>query len=322
MEKVSVIIPIYNCGAYLEKCVDSVLHQTVSNLQVILVDDGSTDNSGAICDALAKRDARITVIHQPNSGVSAARNAGLQAVTGAFVGFVDADDYIQEESYAVALEAMKDADIVMWDTITVWDDGNTAPDTIPLLEEDCVIGRQDWTPKLLSQMAGSACRCLYRAELLTNVTFPVGIKLSEDRLFNLHAMGKARSLRYLKRGMYYRYVRKDSAVHRYHGDKFEKSQLLMETAKELLNRYWGREYLQLYTGIFLISGALDAVYEICSREFPGKSRIRAIKEITNSDVLREAFSQYPARRLREKLLYKRMNWALLAFGCLYNFKNS
>ena len=322
MAKISIIVPVYNCRDYLERCVNSLLQQTHRDLQLIIVDDGSSDGSGELCDRFAGADSRVTVIHQKNAGVSAARNAALEVATGEYIGFVDADDYIREESYAVALEAMEGVDIVMWDTVTVWNNGNTAPDTIPLLEKDCVIAREDWTPQLLAQMAGSACRCLYRRKLLTDATFPVGIKLSEDRLFNLHAMGKAKGLRYLKRGMYYRYVHKDSAVHRYHGDRFEKNLLVMEKAKELLERYWSKEYLEVYTGMFPVGGALSAVYEICSKSFPGKSRLKAIREITEHPALKEAFSSYRPVGLREKLLQKRMNLLLEAVGFLYNWKNS
>lgn len=91
-EMISVIVPVYNVAAYLGECIDSILAQTYRELEIILVDDGSTDGSGEICDEYAARDARIRVIHQPNGGVSCARNAGLAACTGELIGFVDADD--------------------------------------------------------------------------------------------------------------------------------------------------------------------------------------------------------------------------------------
>ena len=93
-EKISVIIPVYNVEKYLKRCLDSVINQTYKNLEIILVDDGSTDNSGKICDEYAKNDKRIIVIHKENGGVSVARNIGLDICTGDYVNFIDSDDWI------------------------------------------------------------------------------------------------------------------------------------------------------------------------------------------------------------------------------------
>lgn len=97
MDKVSVIVPVYRVEQYLQRCVDSLLKQTYSNIEIILIDDGSPDNCGALCDALAQKDARIVVVHQPNQGVSAARNHGLDIMTGEWVCFCDADDWYAED---------------------------------------------------------------------------------------------------------------------------------------------------------------------------------------------------------------------------------
>lgn len=93
--KVSVIVPVYNVERYLEKCLDSIINQTYKNLDIILVDDGSPDGCGLICDNYAAKDNRITVIHQQNGGLSAARNAGIKASTGEYLSFIDSDDYVQ-----------------------------------------------------------------------------------------------------------------------------------------------------------------------------------------------------------------------------------
>ena len=97
---ISVIIPVYNNEEFLRECINSVLVQTYQNLEIILIDDGSTDASGKICDEYAQRDSRIQVIHQKNAGVSAARNAGLQIARGAYIGFVDGDDYIDPDMFS------------------------------------------------------------------------------------------------------------------------------------------------------------------------------------------------------------------------------
>lgn len=111
---ISVIIPVYNVEAYLPQCLDSVLSQRYSDLQIILIDDGSTDHSGAICDEYAAGDSRIVVIHQKNGGAAAAKNAGLRAATGKYLSFLDSDDYLEPDAYAYMAAQLKasDADVI------------------------------------------------------------------------------------------------------------------------------------------------------------------------------------------------------------------
>ena len=104
---ISVIVPVYNTAPFLNRCVESILGQTYEHLQVILVDDGSTDESGGLCDQWAVRDPRVQVIHQENGGLSAARNAGLEICTGEFVAFVDSDDYVFPEMYEKMLRRLR-----------------------------------------------------------------------------------------------------------------------------------------------------------------------------------------------------------------------
>ena len=96
---ISVIIPVYNIEPYIERCIRSVIAQTYKNLEIIVVDDGSTDNGGRICDKIAAEDSRIKVIHQPNNGLSAARNTGIKESHGEYIGFVDGDDFIDSDMY-------------------------------------------------------------------------------------------------------------------------------------------------------------------------------------------------------------------------------
>lgn len=113
----SIIVPVYKVENYLPKCIDSILAQTFTDFELILVEDGSPDNCPALCDAAAEKDARVRVIHQKNGGLSAARNAGLDAARGAWVGFVDSDDYIAPEMYEVLYQAVQStgADLALCD---------------------------------------------------------------------------------------------------------------------------------------------------------------------------------------------------------------
>ena len=114
-ETVSVIVPVYNCEAYLPKCIESVLNQTYRQIQLVLIDDGSSDGSGALCDLYAARDPRVLARHQRNGGVSKARNAGLEAAAGDWILFVDADDYVEQDYCRRMLAASMrcDADVVI-----------------------------------------------------------------------------------------------------------------------------------------------------------------------------------------------------------------
>ena len=115
MPKVSIIVPVYNAEKYLEECAASILNQTIKDIELILVDDGSTDFSPALCDSIAARDSRVKVIHKANGRASSARNAGIRAAGGEFVAFVDADDWISPEMYETMLA--QGADVCLCDFV-------------------------------------------------------------------------------------------------------------------------------------------------------------------------------------------------------------
>ncbi len=324
MARVSIIVPVYNAERYLDKCIASILGQTHPDIELVLINDGSKDSSGAICDQWAKKDPRVKVIHQENRGVSAARNAGLDAATGDFIGFVDADDEIAPETYETALQQIGDHDIVMWDAVTVWGDGRTEPDTIPLLEGDCTVTKKDWTPELLAWMAGSACRCLYRRSCIAGLHFPEGIKFSEDRLFNLYAMGRCNSLRYFKRPMYYRLMHSESAVHRYHEDYFEACKSAHTAIVQALEMYWNNDagYVQVYNRQFL-SGAVSAVCNYFYKTSPLTvgQKWRKTRILCSDEYLQQVITATNNIGLRGKLIQLKSVTALCALAWLANKKH-
>ena len=123
MSEISIIIPVYNVEKYLERCLESVLSQTFKEIEILLIDDGSTDSSGVICDDFAKKDTRIRVIHKKNGGLSSARNCGIENATSPLLGFVDSDDYIDPDMYEVLYNELKkaDADIAMCDLVNCYE---------------------------------------------------------------------------------------------------------------------------------------------------------------------------------------------------------
>lgn len=206
---ISVIVPVYNVARYLEKCILSIQRQTHQDLEIILSDDGSTDHSGDICDHFAALDSRIRVIHKMNGGLSDARNAGIEAASGAYYMFVDSDDFIApdtiEKLYLAATE--HDCEIAVCNIVRTYDDGTTEPFYHPADLLTVWAGQQRF--ETLKQP--SACNKLFRAELFKDVRFPKG-KFYEDT-FVYHVLAyQARQIVLTGHDGYYYLSRRDSIL--------------------------------------------------------------------------------------------------------------
>lgn len=180
---ISVIVPIYRVEKYLPACIDSILYQTFTDFELILVDDGSPDRCPEICDEVARRDARVRVIHQANAGLSAARNAGIEIAHGEWLGFVDSDDYIAPQFYEKMYQTAQrtDADCVMCSVQNVDESGKSIDSALMRVADEVKtgqevlqkIGRDDVTPYL------TAWNKLYRRKLFNTLRYPAG-RQNED----------------------------------------------------------------------------------------------------------------------------------------------
>lgn len=179
---ISVIVPVYNVESYLPRCVESILAQTYGHLEVILVDDGAKDRSGAVCDAFAARDPRVRVIHKENGGLSSARNAGIEAARGEYLAFVDSDDWLEPDAYAHMLDRLLRYGVKLACAGRYDVDGKTGEKTVGLCprQEECIraeemVGRIF----LWDGCDSSACDKLYHRSLLEAFRYPEG-KVCED----------------------------------------------------------------------------------------------------------------------------------------------
>ena len=291
----SILIPVYNTGDYLRPCLDSILAQTLADWELILIDDGSTDESGTICDEYAAKDERIRVVHKKNEGVSVARNLGLTLAQGEYVGFVDSDDCIAPEMFGDMYQAAmaRNANIVMCDAVTVYGDGREEPDTITGLEVSSWVARESWKPKLLLEMAGAVWRCIYRRDLLEEhgVKFPVGLRFSEDRVFNLYAVGYANGVEYIKSPYYKRLIREDSAVHKFYPNYFNIVKDAAAKTKQAIAEAWENDgAIQTAYQAHLVGGALAAVnnYFYKTSTYTIRERRQKIRELCEDAELRTA----------------------------------
>lgn len=332
MVKISIVIPIYNAEDHLQRCVDSVLNQTEKNIEIILVDDGSKDNSIEICKNYLNQDKRVHLIHQENSGVSAARNRGIEQACGEYIGFVDSDDWLEPDMYECLLREANQAsaDIVMCDARTVYEDGKIQADTITQLSGNQILQKSDFTPSLLLEMAGSAWRCIYKNHRYNDklqkqktFLFPLGVKFSEDRIFNLYAFGQANKICYIKKAFYNRYMNKKSAVHRFHQDYFEACKRSMDGIEQAVRYAWedDNELQKAYLSQF-ITGAIGAIcnYYYKTSTLRAAERKKMVKGLCEDSQLRKAIETYGTNRKSQWILDRKYS-LLIAYAILANWKH-
>lgn len=214
-DKISVVIPVYKAEPYLDQCVQSVVDQTYTNLEIILVDDGSPDNCPAMCDAWAERDERIKVVHKKNSGPSDARNMGMLLTTGTYLSFVDSDDWLEKDILQYALNYAKatNADLVAFGIEWQYTDGKEVPHP---MKNKIYYGRDEIIRNYFqSCMVRSVVwNKLYKKKILTGVQFPGG-KLHEDEFFTYRALANADIVAVIDTIGYHYRQQKDSIMANY-----------------------------------------------------------------------------------------------------------
>ena len=213
MPELSIIVPVYKVEPYLRRCIDSILAQTFRDFELILVDDGSPDNCGAICDEYAAKDSRIIVIHQKNQGVSAARNAGLDIAKGTYLGFVDSDDWIEPEMYETMISTakVKNVGLVVCDVMINNDAGKVEDVELTHYTYHGVLYDLFSKP---SKLRGYCFNKLYSTSKIKTCRFISGLKMWEDLTFlmDLYLVNRLDSVHINRE--YYHYYFNDSSVTR------------------------------------------------------------------------------------------------------------
>lgn len=238
---ISVIIAVYNPGKYLRACLDSIVNQTYRNLEIILVDDGSTDDSLRICQEYAERDNRVIVHHKENSGVSATRNQGIRLAHGDYFSFIDSDDILEIDAFEYLINLIKEhnVDAVNYEHYITFPQNETvhklAPDNYGLFDKRGAM-------KQLVYNVAFAWNKLFSKKIIENVWFDEEICRGEDGLFARQAFDKAESVWFDSRPLYHYIQSEESAVR----GKFRTSQL---TAIKLIDKYdvfFGEKYPELH----------------------------------------------------------------------------
>lgn len=206
---VSIIVPVYNVENYLKRCIESIINQTYNHLEIILVDDGSTDNSGAICDEYSQKDSRIRVIHKENGGLSSARNAGLDICTGEYVSFIDSDDFVSASFVEQMLNLLltNDCDIVKCSFVRGTNNRFNGEDT----EKSAIVTLLGREATYNSQYSVIACDKLYKISLFYDIRFPL-VKKCEDEATYYKLAYAAKKVCITKRALYYYFMSENSIM--------------------------------------------------------------------------------------------------------------
>ncbi len=304
---ISVIVPVYNSEKYLKRCIDSILNQTYKAIELILVDDGSPDNCGKICDEYAKKDKRVRVIHKTNAGVSAARNSGLEIASGNYATFVDSDDYIEPEMYSNMMEKVHqyNCDVVMCDCIKDFTDHSeiyTHDIRAGFYDKEQLVN--EYYPHLLMMenveypATISNWLILFNRNKLGNLRYVVGVRYSEDLLFGAQLVYNTDSFYYMKEQAYYHYyMNPTSATHKFTVDKWND----YKTLHFEINKYFSEcesfdfsHQIDLCL-LFFVYNSVSNIFSADNLEREKKFEI--VKNILGDNEVRRMFSNIKVLKL-------------------------
>lgn len=302
---ISVIVPVYNVEKVLYHCIDSILNQIFNDFELILVDDGSTDNSGRICDEYAGKDTRAKVIHKQNGGVSSARNAGIEAAKGEYICFVDSDDYLESNYLKELVETKKkypDFDNVWCGFQTVEDyNGKNKEAVIAKNDtgnscyslEDIMILHERW-------LDASPCNKLFNKRVVVNnnIKFPEDLSLGEDLLFNFEYLDSTKGKIVVINQPLYNYIRdgKESLDNKYYPDLLEiYRRLNSETEKYAQKWELSEEQLsKMYNSFFFrLENVLRNTFNKKNKE-SFRQKLKYNNEILNSNDFQESMKKMDA----------------------------
>lgn len=338
MKKVSVIVPVYKVEKYLVACVDSICKQTYTNLEIILVDDGSPDMCGKMCDELREKDNRIVVIHKNNEGLGKARNSGLDAATGDFICFVDSDDWLIDTAIERWVNAINryDADIVMCNYDKTNDSGECLY-KYRIIEEEIAFAEDLVEKEIFWQMIGKSSdikedytvnMCvwtnIYKREIIekNKIRFLSEREyLSEDICFNLQYLLECRTAVMIPESLYrYRY-NPESLTNHYKGDEYKKACRLYEKVQFWADHAQQKQYKEYRVERFFITKVRELLFRLCSSKKSFCEKRVLVKGILKNTILQETLRNYPINSYTLKykmpallMKYKQVNGVIILFA--------
>lgn len=282
MNKVSVIIPVYNVEKYVNRCVESIIAQTYKDIEIILVDDGSKDNSGKMCDELSKKDDRIKAFHKENGGLGSARNYGFERSSGKFILFLDSDDFVERNTIEKLIK-FSDYDIVCcgFDRVDEETKKVYSREMINMPFEELEIN--DNTICEAAFLSPSGWGKLFKRELIENIRFSENKKSVEDTLFYIEVIPKTKKIKYVKEVLWHYMVRSNSLIMSL---TEEKADLFENNLLQIKEKYMKSNYNEKIFNFLTLQVFIHNCISIPSRLYNNKdvdikNRLKHIKKYMN-----------------------------------------
>lgn len=278
----TVIVPIYNGEKFLRRCVDSLIQQTYTKVEILLINDGSTDNTKSICEEYEKKDNRVTIINKENEGVSKARNIGIEKAKGKYITFIDADDWIELDTYSKAIKVIDEDNVDIYKFSYVREIGNIKRPYMYKIETNKKIIKKDYEKHIYPYMfstydMSSVCLTIFKKSVIKNIKFNTTLKYGEDFLFTTKAILKSDSI-YVVPDICYHYIcNKESATSKRSIENYiRKIRDIIIANNELINEFEDKNrYLKLK------NQRIIKEYEQIIRQVSGESNYKEFKNIIN-----------------------------------------
>ena len=334
MDTISVIIPVYNVEPYIRQCLDSVVNQTYKNLEIIIVDDGSPDNCGAICDEYAAKDERVQVIHKENGGLSAARNDALDRATGDWILFVDSDDWLELDLCETAICAAQsdNVDILIYDLVSegfynskrihAFQHDFTTEDPAVISGMQLSALNRYYTPYSTEWSQGFPWDKLFKAELIlkNHLSFATNVRANEDVIFALHAFQYAKKIGYISKPLYHYRANPGSIGHKFSPDRVEIDKEIYREMEKVGKMYnCSQEFFQALDARIVDNTCLCANRCFFNRERGGTpwDRIRYARQALKTEPIYSAFERVDRNKMGKRgqfITINRHHNALLLYG--------
>lgn len=328
--KVSVVVPVYNVEKYLDRCMQTILNQTLKDIEIILVDDESPDNCPAMCDAYANSDQRVKVVHKKNGGLGFARNSGLEVATGEYVAFCDSDDWVELDTYEVLYSLAKERNL---DAVYTEFNVKYHPGFHVILHDERIYQNREEIERLRLDIVGaepeydsdvkfqvSACKAIYKLDLLKGcgVQFHSERELiSEDYAFNLDFLLVAQRVMTTPLQKYYYWLNPNSLSHGYRPNLWKRLSYFYDHLEMRSDEFVDKDEFRMRLYRSVLKGIRSCVDQEIQLNDDKKVSRREMEAIYNNKLARRVFAEYPIMKmpLRFAVYYK-----LVALRCLWVIK--